>query len=79
MSFSLTYFTEHRAHRGLSMSQVARFQGRIDEHLVLPFGFESSHLSRLVLLRTGSFYSLLTVLSQVRSHPHCILKHRSGE
>ena len=55
VSFSLTCFTEHSARRGLSMSQMARFQGRIDEHLVLPFGFESSHLSQLVLLRTGSF------------------------
>lgn len=59
--------------------QMARFQGRIDEHLVLPFGFESNHLSRVGAAEDRVFYCLLIVLSQVRSCPHCILKHRSGE
>ena len=46
------------------MSQMARFQGRTDEHLGLPFSFESSHLSRVGAAEDRVFYSLLTVLSK---------------
>ena len=46
------------------MSQMARFQGRTDEHLGLPFSFESSHLSRAGTAEDRVFYSLLMVLSK---------------
>lgn len=46
------------------MAQMARFQGRTDEQLVLPFSFESSHLSQVGAAEDRVFNSLLMVLSK---------------
>lgn len=77
--FSLTYLTERSALGGLSMSQMAGFQGGIEEHLLLPFSLESSRSSRVGAAEDRASRFLMMALSQVRSRPHCTLKHRSGE